>query len=480
MEMEEQIYDEILEKLPSKTIYDEFNSQGNYVVMNSVCNSEDYEQCNDRVSCINLCKKIERNFKSLYEMRNSGNYNERCSHYIYWVYKEIKNLFKSDSPKDKVKTVVNAFLKLQSSLTRNYRVHNCSYNFKDNDINELNNKKKEKQLYDYFTNYDSIKTKDICNKFELDKYKKYLNAISDLYEEKKSKCCKEGFLLCPSYFLKCNEDFKPSNLLSALESRNSESCNGLEKFKETKRSEKKLESSDFETGFLEQILFTNCHIKDTSTDLSCGLVSAYSLTRKSGNEVENNEQHRNSDISSLEDKKRISFIDPVAVEQHASVRRKVGYSIETVHDGSRSEINRNTDLRWKLDENGRLRCPAKNPEKDALGLCMYVEELVKQDILAKDEKSGIYRLKKDKTWATQPLNIVIRRERGKFSIQRYSGRLQVLKADQIMVADDRSSIGQEHYGNDKEYNILQNIFFRVGTAISLVMGLILVFFLYFR
>ncbi|SBT86140.1 PIR protein [Plasmodium malariae] len=465
--MEEQIYDEILEKLPSKTIYDEFNSQGNYVIMNSVCKREDYEQCDDIDTCLNICKRIEKNFKSLYEMSNSGNYKERCSHYIYWVYKEIQNLFKSDSTKDKVETVVNAFLKLQSSLTRNYRVYNCSYNFKEKDLNELKDKNKEKQLYDYFTNYDSIKTKDICNKFELNKYKKYLNAINVLYDEKKENCCNSKILVCPNYFLKCREDFKPSKLLSALELSNDHSCNVLEDFKETKTSEKKLESSDFETGFLEQILFTNCHIKNTSTTLSCGLVSAYSLTRRSGNAVENNEQLRNSDISSPKDKKRESIIDLEVEKEHEKIRKIVGLSSEVVNYPSLPKTASYMDIRWKLDKDGKLHCPAENPEKDTSVLCMYVEELVKRGILIKDENSRIYRLKKDKTWATKPLNIVIKRERGKYSIQSYSERLQVLKADQIMVTDDRNSISQEHYGKDNESNILQNIFFRVGTAISL-------------
>ncbi|SBS98387.1 PIR Superfamily Protein [Plasmodium malariae] len=478
--MDEEVYDEILKRLPSYKIYEEYGSKvigESYGINCNIFNSVKKEYKN---KCINLCNKVVRNLENLPEKVKSGNYKDYCRHYIYWIYKEIREMFKNDVNDSYITDIITKFIELQSTLTETYRIYNCSYKFVNKNLSEMNKKKEEKYLYEYFTNYDIIKSRDICTSVDINNYKKYLSSIRDLYNKKKRECCEKKISTCPEYFLHCGDEVNPNNLLSVLESPNDNSCNGLEDFKETKTSKEKLESSDFDQDFLDQILFTNCPITNESKELPCRFVRASSFIRKNMIAIESSGQQRNSDKSPSEGQNSEISIDSEVEKEHEKIRKIVGLSTEAVNYPSLPKTASYMDIRWKLDKDGKLHCPAENPEKDTSVLCMYVEELVKRGILIKDEKSGIYRLKKGKTWATQPLNIDIRREKGKYSIQSYSGRLQVLKPDQIMVADARSSIGQEHYGNDKAYNILQNIFFRVGTAISLVMGLILVFFLYFR
>ncbi|SBT79089.1 PIR protein, partial [Plasmodium malariae] len=138
--------DEILQKLPSNELYEEFNSENNYI-SNSICKEADYIKCVDQGACFKLCKKVERNFKSLYEMGSSKKNYDRCSHFKYWVYKAIKNLFKPNSEDGYVKNVTDIFINLRSTLSETYRIHNCNYFFIEKSLNELNEKIKQKYLY---------------------------------------------------------------------------------------------------------------------------------------------------------------------------------------------------------------------------------------------------------------------------------------------------------------------------------------------
>ncbi|SBT01634.1 PIR Superfamily Protein [Plasmodium malariae] len=476
MEGDESVFDEILKRLPSYEAYSKFNSDIN-LTKNSICKEENYAKCVDKVACTNLCKKIERNFKYLSEISKSKDYNSHCLNHTYWVNEEIRNLFKSGSSNN-IEDIVKEFVRLGSFLSTNYRINNCNY-FVHKSLEKLNNRKKEKYLYDYFTNYSIIKSKNTCTDVSINKYKSYINAISKLYEDKKSSCCWNNASFCPHYFLKCDDEYKPNNLLSALRSTGMENCDGLESLRKTKTVEKELHSKFFEEEFLDSILFTTCNINKESRDLPCSLVSASYLTRNM-NVVENSEEQRNNERFSGGKKAEYSVI-PEVVEQHEEIRKKAGLiSSETINNMISPPKGKQIDLRWKLDAEGKLHCPTKKSKGDTLGLWRYVEELVKRDILMKEANSEVYRLKEGKTWPTQALNIFVKRIGENESAERYSGRIQVLNSNQITFSDDKNSFDQENIGKYTESNILQNTFVRISIVTALVMGIIFVLFFYVK
>ncbi|SBS99319.1 PIR Superfamily Protein, partial [Plasmodium malariae] len=317
-------------------------------------------------------------------------------------------------------------------------------------------------------NYENIKSKDFCISVEKDKYKNYLNAIKVLYNKKKNECCENNILKCPNYFLNCENEFDPSNLLSKIESTGVRNCNELENFKETKTSEEKLESSDFKPDFLDQILFTNCHITNESRQLPCRFIRASAMTRRNQSEVGRSEQG-NADSLSLENKKFESSIKSEALFQHKKIRKIVGFEDQEIKNIlSLLKKGTDVDIRWKLGKDGTLHCPAEKPEKDASGLCKYVEELVKQHILIKDKKSGIYRLKKGKTWSTQPLKIVVQRERRSQSMEMKEQKYIISRIQKDLWDNQgggsvtKKYKGKAFLGKDEETNILQNTFFRAA------------------
>ncbi|SBT87261.1 PIR protein [Plasmodium malariae] len=440
----EEVYDEIIKKLPSYILYDKFKSEVNEVDNQINCNIFNAVKHKYKDDCVKLCKKIVRNFKLLLEFGKSKNYNDSCLHYIYWVYEEIEKIFEENTPNEEVNAVVSEFLNLQDILTKNYRIHNCKYKFAKEILKDLKEKNKEKYLYVYITNYNNIKSKDFCNKLDVTEYKKYLNFISEIYKTKKSMCCTSGFWICPNLFMNCTDDLDPSKIIQSLGSVN-DGCSALENIPATEENGKQLGSEDFEPEFLDSILFTDCRIDNNSSNLPC-------------------ESNENSEIE----------------DQHEKIRMKVGVRSETINNQYLPKKDEQIDLRWKLNADTKIRCPPEKPSQVTLGLCKYVEDLVKQDVLIKDEKSGIYRLKKDKTWPAQALNIVVKREIGNHLEKNNSRRIQVLKANKLEVSYSKNSIGQAHSGKDTEYNILQNTFVRISIVLALVMGIISVFFLYFK
>ncbi|SBT01368.1 PIR Superfamily Protein [Plasmodium malariae] len=471
--------DEIIEKLPSYILYEKFNSEDNEVDNEMYCNIFNTVKCKNKDDCVKLCKKIVRNFKLLLEFGKSKNYNDSCLHYKYWVYEEIEKIFEENTTNDDVNAVVSEFMKLQDILTNNYRIYNCKYKFTNEILKDLKEKNKEKYLYVYITNYNNIKSKDFCNKIEVTKYKEYLNFISEIYKTKKSMCCTSGLSICPNLFMSCTDNLDPSKIIQSLGADN-DGCSALENIPATEENGKQLGSEVFEPEFLDSILFTDCRIDNNSSNLPCGFIRASSFKHRNVIRVENNEQPSTVTLSSPESQNPQSNENSEIAAQHEKIRMKVGLTSETINNQSLPKKDEQIDLRWKLDEDTKIRCPPKKPSEVTLGLCKYVEELVKRDFLIKEEKSGIYRLKKDKTWPEQALNIVFKREIGNHLEEGNSQRIQVLKANKLEVSYSKNSIGQDHSGKDIEYNILQNTFVRISIVLALVMGIISVFFLYFK
>ncbi|SBT01467.1 PIR protein [Plasmodium malariae] len=503
--MEESAYDTILQKLPSHEIYDAFNKEVTDTQYNSLCNIFNSVKDDYKNKTIDLCKKFARNLENLSKISTSGNKYDSCSHYVYWVYDEIRKLFKKEASTDDVATIIKNFNILNTSFITKYAVFNCNYYFLYNDLSELDNKREEKYLHDYFKNYSSIKSSANCKSVGIDDYKKYLKAVTDIYEREKKNCCFHGISLCQSYFLNCSDNLDPSKLIYALESTSAD-CRKLDNISNTETEKEKLDSREFEE-FLKSINFTSCPglVSDepsTSTRISTsgdGISSESNIKTHSCSLLGANIKPSitvNADIGQKKLKQSVDHssrghISPLGgdlANNDSGRRRNEGFS-----SNSEKKINvfqekngKNVDLRWKLDEKGNLRCPSDKPGEDKTGLCMYMEKLVNQDILVRLEEYGGYRLNKGKKWPTKSLKIALKSDRiGQLAIINSQGlrnpkHLQALKAHQGLISNIKNPNYQELPRNYSESNILQNAFVRVSIVGSLVMGIIFAFFLYFK
>ncbi|SBT84873.1 PIR protein [Plasmodium ovale] len=221
------VMENILGNTPSYKLYKEFESVEIDAKENQCSKKYFKESSTYQNDALIVCKKIIKNFDKLYEGKIITKADNRCLHYKNWVYSEIWKVISTKSNYSNVGKIINEFLDIQKENnvrnTKNKDV--CHYYFIFKDIIELNSKKEEKDLHDYFLNHSFIEENISTVKNDQEQYKKYLGYIMKLYERHKRdwKCCSESGVdpLCVHYF-KCEEEYNPSDLLEILNGANKE------------------------------------------------------------------------------------------------------------------------------------------------------------------------------------------------------------------------------------------------------------------
>ncbi|SBT71143.1 PIR protein [Plasmodium malariae] len=180
----------------------------------------------------NTCKKILRNlFKLSDVLESEKSASDRCSYLSYWTYEQLWK--KLTNPKCKETT--ESISKLHEVL------------LKFNAIDELKAKschiyltgsfdklKEEKEMHDFFKNFDYLKSKLKPVTSEKEKYCKYITRILELYNHHIRDCC-TYFLknssrnTCEEY-LKCEKQYYPYELLSILDCPSKSSYKKQEEF----------------------------------------------------------------------------------------------------------------------------------------------------------------------------------------------------------------------------------------------------------
>ncbi|VUZ99858.1 PIR protein [Plasmodium vivax] len=167
-----------------------------------------------------LCAKIVKNLKELPTILTSvTSQDDLCSYLLYWSYEKIMNIFNNDPTKYNDYSVLNklnyVLLNVNKDLEANKR---CSYNF-DGIFSEW---EKEKDLHDYFKNFDKINECITDSTVDCKTYCNYLNHINNLYMNYIGNCCtcytkppSHCTKACPRYF-KCNKKYFPSDLMSTF------------------------------------------------------------------------------------------------------------------------------------------------------------------------------------------------------------------------------------------------------------------------
>ncbi|SBT84765.1 PIR protein [Plasmodium ovale] len=204
--LEDEEWDAIKEDLPSNKIYNKLNGSVNNTEYDKYC-KELTEHEKDYSGISTFCKNFAKNIKNLSNILNTENSQDRCSYLTYWVYNEMRNIFKNKESKIYDLKIDEKIYKIRKTIFTETYNYFCSFYFEKDTLDEW---KTEKDLYDYFKNYDAIKKfTPSSNKNKCEIFKKYLNYVSSLYEEHKNDCFHYG--QC-SYFF--NIDYDPHKLLT--------------------------------------------------------------------------------------------------------------------------------------------------------------------------------------------------------------------------------------------------------------------------
>ncbi|EDL43440.1 variable surface protein Vir12-related [Plasmodium vivax] len=177
-----------------------------------------------------LFNKIKRNVNALNDIKVENEYRENCLNYKYWIFGEMWKLHNDkENPKD-ISNIITEFMKL-NGFFKGGRNRGCEFNFIHKELKDLTFLLEKKNLYDYFKNHHKIKKGDICKKENKALFEKYLKSISEAYKnyQVQEKCCHWGASFCPDYFLSCDDVYNPSRLLSLLKSNDKEACDKIGK-----------------------------------------------------------------------------------------------------------------------------------------------------------------------------------------------------------------------------------------------------------
>ncbi|SBS98202.1 PIR Superfamily Protein [Plasmodium malariae] len=443
--------DKIVKESYPYSIYNELNEQVKSATDEKYCN--EFKKLNNdyQGKSIELCKKVTHLLDFVYKKDKSKEFKEYCSHYKYWVYEEISKLFNDDTPENIINDVIDKFNKLQTTLFINRQKNYCSYRFDLKTLGELNSRKVEKKLYDYFKNYNTIKSRDKCSNVSIEKYKGYLEGIKILYENEKDYCCFPGTWDCSNYFLTCNSEFDPSKLLSAFQSKGNGSCDGLNRIT-ANFDEEELNTVVTDAEILNSISHGACFNLDkhelTSSDTKhprCSLLAtSVTLTRSvrtdgnSGATMTDNGSPPDGVNSVTRDNREEGRTPQAGASQgqQGTIEKAGGSrSTEKLKIEAPSEKDSPDTFRWKFNEKGTLQCPTKSRDKNEELLCNFMEELVEGNFATQMEGTKRYKVKAGRSWSEDDLKPARERVRKRRSAN--------------------------------ESNILNNIFVRISTGVTL-------------
>ncbi|SBT00048.1 PIR Superfamily Protein [Plasmodium malariae] len=434
--IEEDDLNRILQGSQSSNIYNELNRSVSGGQYDEYCKSLNGTEKNIPNENYNLCKLIARNAEDLSKKYNTPRYTNQCLHNRYWVYYELRKVLKKISKTEELKSLSDNFLEASNSINRAYNAYNCLYAFENDIFEGLKDKVEEKYLHDYFTNFDSIKTSDACERVQLNKYTQYLNYIITLYNKRiaQDSCCHGSFLIdCVDYF-NCNDEFDPSKLLSSLNKNGINKCSNLEKAEAPANMDSISSFQNSRSHIFNSFYIVTCKGND---NLICKMSPSY----ESPKNFNSNTNHRlQSDFNSLVSRSRAVQSVEISDEQQKRSSNLSGLSSNSDQKSTLREAPNSLSLSENGKSNVQKICPGYQFGEGSPGLC---EE---PNVRERGTLGG--------RWEEYSPHKKVRYTR---SIKGFYSNTLVNKTDTIT-----------------------NNFFRVGVALALAIGIIFTIFLYYK
>ncbi|KMZ94305.1 variable surface protein Vir12 [Plasmodium vivax Mauritania I] len=159
-----------------------------------------------------LCKQILKNLSVL--KTKKGEEQERgCYYFQNWLHDQIKGKYYNEKDQGSKYSIANELFNLVADdISSNGINQACrGFSFGNPEI-----WKKDKDLHDYFENFEKIKCND-SDRDECQKYVNYVTYIDPMYETKNDDCCYEGELeLHCNSSIKCDDKYDTNKLLDEL------------------------------------------------------------------------------------------------------------------------------------------------------------------------------------------------------------------------------------------------------------------------
>ncbi|EDL42841.1 hypothetical protein PVX_125726 [Plasmodium vivax] len=356
-------------------------------------------------------------------------------HYQYWIYHEVKEMFKNESDYEHVYAIVKKFSDIEKEINVKSKNYGCRYYFHHKDIKELKDKMEEKYLYDYFKNHASIKTKKTCEHVTLNKYKEYLNSIKNLFtKHTQDDCC--FYRDCHSY-INCDDMYNPDKLISKLTSNNNESCENLEKEDASLKSGNEAASGSSNENDKIPFYFMKCKFEEKGVYTGCALVETH-----------------------LEDTGKSASSGTSGKNPNS----------ENSAEGKDTTSPEKEDLRWKL---GTRRVPHKSNtgEENAYDVIEYSDELHENKITIRRKDFGTYKLQTGKSESYEAFLENIE----KLNFKTDDGNPEGIPNGVTFLGKTIKELDKNNI-----FNMLNNSYVRFGMSSALGLGIFILLFVYFK
>ncbi|CAI7719102.1 VIR protein [Plasmodium vivax] len=208
--LRENEWEDKLKDLPLYRVYENLDR--------GLAHGEDWGDCSQLGSfnseATTLCKKMARNLRELAGTHKINNRRDKCYYLQHWLYYKTRLLTSNMSSSNKymiISRLREIAKRINAKVLDKIR---CECYF----LHE-NYWKIDKDLHDYFKNFDHIKC-DSSDKEKCKKFIDYVTYINKLYKADKDYCCYGGLVdedSCLPYF-KCDPSYDPNDLLKNLKS----------------------------------------------------------------------------------------------------------------------------------------------------------------------------------------------------------------------------------------------------------------------
>ncbi|VVA00194.1 PIR protein [Plasmodium vivax] len=210
------------EVLKLNTFYDEFFSKNEQPKSDEPCKIfETKEKKKEKEK--NICLNLVRHLEKIGEITDKPKRDDHCNYLTYWFYDEIGKIYDYSKKKEDISSFKELIGVENNVKVPQSRYEKCT--LKSENGVSLDEWKKRKLSYIYMKNYNDIKSKVFSQKKEqCDKYTTYLDNISKLYINYKTKKC-SWFTLSPDY-ADCSYNYDPKKIITELAKCKTQGSNG--------------------------------------------------------------------------------------------------------------------------------------------------------------------------------------------------------------------------------------------------------------
>ncbi|KMZ97758.1 hypothetical protein PVNG_03341 [Plasmodium vivax North Korean] len=195
----------VTKTLPSHGFYESFDKDADDSKYSSKCD----ELNTNNIGIKNLCLKFLRNLEDLSKKKNDAEtYANNHRYLTFWIYDKLYNMFGSSGyiHGKHFTEVLHIGNDYYKSLSKQLYLNDYEYDF--NRIREM------KYLHDYFKRYEEIINCKKSPEVECNKYNRYVSYIKDVYDKHYRDCC---FLYnCIDEYFECSSKYNPTTVLSVL------------------------------------------------------------------------------------------------------------------------------------------------------------------------------------------------------------------------------------------------------------------------